>query len=32
MNDVPNLTMQWWREDMGPFYRNFAQSLSLLSR
>jgi len=26
MNDVPNLTMQWWKEDMGPFYRNFAQA------
>ncbi|KAF9649487.1 hypothetical protein BDM02DRAFT_3186247 [Thelephora ganbajun] len=25
INDVPNLTMQWWKEDMGPFYRNFAQ-------
>jgi len=28
MNDVPNLTMQWWKEDMGPFYRNFAQGVS----
>ena len=27
MNDVPNLTMQWWKEDMGPFYRNFAQGV-----
>ena len=25
MNDVPNPTMQWWKEDMGPFYRDFAQ-------
>ena len=31
MNDVPNLTMQWWKEDMGPFYRDFAQSVSPLS-
>lgn len=31
MNDVPNLTMQWWMEDMGPFYRNFAQGESLWS-
>ena len=31
MNDVPNLTMQWWEEDMGPFYRNFAQGTSLRS-
>jgi hypothetical protein len=23
---VPNLTMRWWKEDMGPFSRNFAQS------
>ena len=27
MNDVPNLTMQWWREDMGPLSRNFVQSV-----
>jgi len=25
MDDVPNLTMKLWKEDMGPFYRNFAQ-------
>ena len=25
MNDVPNPTMQWWKEDMGPFYAIFAQ-------
>ena len=31
MNDVPNLTMQWWKEDMGPFYRNFAQGALPLS-
>ena len=31
MNDVPNLTMQWWKEDMGPFYRNFAQCMRSLS-
>lgn len=31
MNDVPNLTMQWWKEEMGPFYRNFAQGVSPLS-
>ena len=28
MNDVPNPTMKWWREDMGPFYRDFAQGMS----
>jgi len=28
MNDVPNLTMQWWKEDMGPFYTVFAQGSS----
>jgi hypothetical protein len=28
MNDVPNLTMKWWQEDMGPFYRDFAQGMS----
>ena len=28
MSDVPNPTMQWWKEDMGPFYRNFAQGTS----
>jgi len=28
MNDVPNLTMQWWKEDMGPFYTIFAQGTS----
>lgn len=28
MSDVPNLTMQWWEEDMGPFYKNFAQGVS----
>lgn len=27
MNDVPNLTMQWWKEDMGPFSKDFAQSM-----
>ncbi|KAF9783976.1 hypothetical protein BJ322DRAFT_1067874 [Thelephora terrestris] len=26
MNDVPNPTMQWWKEDMGPLSRNFAQT------
>ena len=31
MNDVPNLTMQWWKEDMGPFYRNFAQCMRSVS-
>jgi len=30
MNDVPNLTMQWWKEDMGPFYTIFAQGTSFL--
>ena len=28
MNDMPNLTMQWWKEDMGPFYTVFAQGRS----
>ena len=28
MKDSPNPTMQWWKEDMGPFYRNFAQGAS----
>jgi len=28
MSDVPNLTMQWWKEEMGPFYKNFAQGVS----
>ena len=27
MKDVPNLTIRWWKEDMGPFYKNFAQSV-----
>ena len=27
MNGVPNLTMQWWGEDMGPLYPNFAQGM-----
>jgi len=31
MNDVPNLTMKWWKEEMGPFYKNFAQGASPLS-
>jgi len=31
MNDVPNLTMQWWKEDMGPIYRDFAQGVSPIS-
>ena len=25
MNDVPNPTRQWWKEDMGQLYRDFAQ-------
>ena len=28
INDVPNPTMRWWQEDLGPFSRDFARSTS----
>lgn len=28
MKDVPNPTMRWWKEDMGPFSTKFAQGVS----
>lgn len=28
MSHQPNPTMRWWKEDMGPFSRNFAKSAS----